>query len=184
MPSYVALGHKPASLFIVAASAHVARRRVDRAVASGLDIKSLSSGLRDEAAHEFMNSHAAPDGKLHVWSIRDSPNLRRVWMRFHANDWVLFYSEGFFTWAAKVAATTESLTLARAVWGQASDAEEYPLMIAFSRVQHVEASAWKYRAQVGSRFLGFRRVSDDRRDALVRRFGSLDGFIEDAAKPD
>ena len=163
------------SLFIVAASSRLARSRADRMVVEGMSTERLLPKLNDPDDIEFVQRYEY-DGRLHVWSIRESPSPILHWSRMRADDWTLFYNGGFFGAVAKVAATLESRSLASAVWGT-SEADELRHLVVFKDVTHVWAAAWQLRDLLGDRFLGFRRLADTRVTPLRDQFGSISNFI-------
>lgn len=161
------------SLFIVAASSKFARGRVERVVVKGLDTLRGSPSAEIAALADSLRQG---DGLLHAWSIRPSGNLDRAWNAMRPGDWLVFYQMGFISAAAKVAHREDSPALAAAIWGD-HEAEELRRVIAFDESYATWAAIWPHREILGARFLGFRRMSDERQQALRSKYGSVDLFI-------
>jgi len=168
-----------AALFIVAASSRLARTRAERLVVSGVESLRGAVAPTDQA---FVDRNRQPDGRLHVWSIRDSPTLANHWQRIRPGDWMLFYQMGFITIAARVASTVESETLASGVWGS-DQGIDLRRIVAFDEVWPIWATVWPHRELIGARFLGFRRVAADRQEAIKKAHGSVEGFVRKALVP-
>ncbi|HXV33553.1 MAG TPA: hypothetical protein VD769_06055 [Gaiellaceae bacterium] len=164
-------------LYIVPVSAPVARARATRTVFGGVKVASLGAAQSDGSCELIAEFSKDPACLIHVWAVRASRQLRGTWSRIATGDWFLFYSRGTILGAARVHGTCESGSMADALWGSAGGSE-FRLFVIFDRVERLEVPAWTYREVLGSRFIGFRRLSDDLRGALVRRFGSVDAFVE------
>ena len=168
-----------AALFIVAASARLARTRAERVVVVGVERLRVDVAAADEV---FVHEHRQPDGRLHVWSIRDSPTLANYWGRIRPGDWMLFYQMGFITIAARVAGTVESESLASGVWGP-DEAQDLRRLVAFDEVWPIWATVWPHRELIGARFLGFRRVSAEKQEAIKKAYGSIEEFVRNGLVP-
>lgn len=168
-----------AAIYIVAASSRLARTRAERLVVSGI------AGLRDDPHPDdqaWLEQYRQPDGRLHVWSIRDTPILAKYWARIRPGDWLLFYQMGFFTIAARVALTADSETIAGGVWGP-DEAVDLRRLVIFDECWPIWATVWPHRELIGARFLGFRRVSEDRQIAIRKAHGSADVFVRKVLIP-
>lgn len=164
-----------ASLFIVAASSRMARGRVKRSVLDGRDSASLTRLSDDDAS--FVAEVSDDQDRVRLWGVRDSPRLRGTWGKLAEGDWVLFFARGFLFAAGRVARTHASSALGKTLWGDPAGAE-FGLTIGFGSAVSLEVPASTYRSVLGARFLGFRQVNEEWRGAIVRRFGSVDEFIE------
>ncbi len=96
-----------------------------------------------------------------------------------AGDWLLFYQMGFFSAAASVGTRIESHALAAAIWG-IEEADELQRVILLRESHPVWAKAWPHREILGARFMGFRRLADERQDVLRKAYGSADAFVRKA----
>jgi hypothetical protein len=168
-----------AAIYIVAASSRLARTRAERLVVSGLaDLR----GIPHPDDQAWLEKNRQPDGRLHIWSIRDTPALAKYWGRIRPADWLLFYQMGFITIAARVALTLESETIAGGVWGP-DEAQDLRHLVVFDECWPIWASVWPHRELVGARFLGFRRVAEDKQAAIRSAYGSAGGFVRKALIP-
>jgi hypothetical protein len=164
-------------LYVVPVSARAPRARADRFAIKGVEPSALLRGVESDC--EPVAELSARDGeqRLHVWAVRSSGHLRGTWSRIAPGDWFLFVSRGRIFGVARVFGTCESRATATALWGP-TDGSEFRLLVVFDRVQELDVPAWEYRSVLGGRFIGFRRLSDDFRGALVRKFGSVDDFAQ------
>lgn len=168
-----------AAVFIVAASSRIARNRAERLVVAG--VQTLRSGV-SEADAAFLDLNRQADGRVHAWSVRDSPPLAKYWAHAKPGDWMLFYQMGFITIAARVRATIESEAIAGGMWGP-DEANDLRRIVIFDESWPIWASVWPHADLIGSRFLGFRRAAEDRQEAIRRKYGSVDAFVRKALIP-
>lgn len=161
------------ALFIVAASSKIARGRVERVVVKGLD---ALRGAPTPEVVSLADSFRQGDGRLHAWSIRPSTNLNRAWNEMRPGDWLVFYQMGFISAAGKVSHREDSPGLAAAVWGD-HEAEDLRRVITFDETQATWAAIWPHRELLGARFLGFRRMGEERQRALREQYGSVEEFV-------
>jgi len=169
---------KPA-LFIVAASSRFARGRVERVVVKGID---ELRGSPSEETVALADSLRLADGRIHAWSIHTSRRFERAWELMSMGDWMLFYQMGFFSAAARVSEHIDSPDLAAAIWGE-HEAEELRRVIAFNEAHAVWAKAWPYREIVGGRFMGFRRLAEERQEQVRATYGSVEAFVRQSIIP-
>lgn len=167
------------AVFIVAASSRLARTRAERLVVVG--VQSLRRDVSTEEA-AFLDLSRQADGRIHAWSIRDASLLAKHWERARPGDWMLFYQMGFITIAARVRATIESEAIAGGMWGP-GEAKDLRRIVFFDEAWPIWASVWPHANLIGSRFLGFRRVAEDRQAAIREKHGSLDAFVRKALIP-
>ena len=168
-----------AALFIVAASSRLARTRAERLVVLGVETLRGDVSGTDQL---FVDENRQPDGRLHVWSVRDSPTLANYWQRIRPGDWMAFYQMGFITIVARVKCTVESESVARGVWGP-DEANDLRRIVAFDEVWPIWATVWPHRELIGARFLGFRRVAADKQVAIKKAYGSVESFVRKALVP-
>jgi hypothetical protein len=167
---------RSASLYLVAASSHVAKARVKRSVLEGRDPASVAEATDDGDA-SFISRVTPSDGKFRVWAVRDSPRLIPTWSRMTEGDWVLFFARGYLFGAGHVSATHASRSLGVVLWGKENGAD-FSHLIAFDQVIPLAVRVSAFRDVLGTQVLGFRQVNADSRGAIVRRFGSIDAFVE------
>lgn len=164
-------------IYIVPVSARAAKARADRAAIRGVETRAITEKLKAEGA-ELPKLPRGSKDKLHLWAIRSTPQFRGTWGRIEPGDWFLFVSRGFIFGCARVFGRFESRPLATALWG-AADGSEFRLLILFDEVRQLDVPAWDFRPVLGGRFIGFRRLGDDLRGTMVRKYGSVDEFVTD-----
>lgn len=165
-------------LYVVPVSARAVRGRADRAVVDGVDADRLLAAADDGSCDALTRLARQRRAKrFHVWAVRASSRIRGTWSRVQRGDWFVFYSRGRIFAVARVFDTCESQSLATALWG-AADAADFRYLVLFDQVASLDVPAWEYRSVLGGRFIGFRRLSDDLRATLSRKYGSVEEFIQ------
>lgn len=164
-------------LYIVPVSARSARARANRFAVAGVQPSTIPHEGENGCDPIAELTKRKDVDRVHLWAVRASGHLRGTWSRIAPGDWFLFYSRGRIFGVARVFGTCESRSTASALWGPA-DGSEFRLLVIFDQVKELDVPAWDYRSVLGGRFIGFRRLSDDFRGTLIRKFGSVDEFAE------
>lgn len=165
-------------MYVVPVSARAARSRANHVVFKGVEAARLLAAAEDDSCEALTRLRRKQKGKLlHLWAVRASTQLRPTWSRIAPGDWFVFYSRGRIFGVARVFDICDSRAVATALWGR-KDGSEFRLLVLFDQVEQLDVPAWDYRSVLGSRFIGFRRLSDNLRATLIRKFGSVDAFVQ------
>jgi hypothetical protein len=163
-------------VFVVPVSARPARQRAQHVVVGGIPGDVLRDTMKGQLCaplEDLERAHGVD--RFHLWGVRATIRVRGTWNRIAPGDWFLFVSRGFLFAAARVFGTCDSKETATALWGPL-DGSDFRLLVVFDEVVATDVSVWDYRPILGSRFVGFRRLSDDFRATLLRKYGSVDQF--------
>lgn len=165
-------------LYLVPVSAQVARARAKRFAFQGTDgtplLRAADDVSRDALTRLQKQTKAE---RINLWAVRSGAHLQGTWSRIQPGDWFLFYARGRIFGSARVFDICESRSIATALWGH-EDGSAFSLLVLFDQVEQLSLPAWDYRSVLGGRFIGFRRLSDEFRTTLIRRFGSVDDFVQ------
>ena len=150
--------------------------------------KTIEGGYKKNDLIEFLSAEdkKALDGvnTLMIWGNR--PSLKSRWAKMRKGDWVLFYQNGYITYAGKLLYKTHNKTIADKLWGQTESGKgsyvswEYVFFLTDLRPVKISYRAMAQLAGYkGATVQGFLPYSNTGTKNIISRFGSLEKFLDE-----
>ena len=168
------------SLFVFTASNPSAQRHWTTSIVNPISPQLVSTHVSQEKLPLLRDA----TGRFFAWGAQPGTANVRNWERMRTGDYVLGYFNKAYHCITRVLAKHHSPECAKAVWGIDNDpnSEKYgttwEYMYFLDEPQLCSVAADQVEDILGQGFQGFARVSDIKLEAIRKRFGSVDGFIE------
>jgi hypothetical protein len=164
------------NIFVYSAAGEKARLHYQHTMHQGLKLAQVS-GFIDEAEEIYALREAYSDGTAYLWGGRSGGPDEGYWEQMIAGDLALCYRERRFVSYSFLVTKVKNAALGRFAW---PDERKRPFDLVYFLTKPTDidkpvASLSKYFGEV---YQGLRRVA--RTDEIIRDFGSLETFVNDA----
>ena len=153
-----------------------ARPDVTPAAEEGRELESLLPLIRDENQREDLR-RCHPDGRCYPWGVRETGGNRSAWEMMAPGDLVLGCRDRSIVSAAFVRMKLHHPALAARLWGDPPGGP-YALIV-FSDRPHVGEVPIvpQMHGYLELDVRGFSRLDPEKRDRILRGYGSLETFV-------
>ncbi|MFB6114217.1 MAG: AAA family ATPase [Halodesulfurarchaeum sp.] len=156
-------------VFLVPSSNSAARENFDRTVLDGVEVEVIES-------HSSLSF--TPE-RLPVWGTKEG-NLS-TWEQLREGDYLLFYQEGAYAYAARILTTEESEDLARTLWPDHEEDSPWKYIMYLQDVFPIDVSRSEINdlADYSDGFapMGFQTLNDAAVSAIRSEHGSIWEFL-------
>jgi MoxR-like ATPase len=156
-------------IFLVASSAQDAVENFRRTVLDGVD----RSTVREHATVPFRSA------KLPVWGTKGGNH--GAWKKVTEGDYLLFYQDQMYAYAARVLGTEENEALGRELWPnhEAGDPWKYILYLTDVRETDISRMEINRHANYADNFApqGFQSVREEGVQSIQEQYGSIEEFV-------
>lgn len=168
----------PPRIFVFTARKPKAQRNLVISIKNPIDeepvFDSFGSAHRDD-----LERIQEEGGGFYAWGavpgVRNIPN----WKAMERGDYVLCMYGNTYHYVARVLAKYNNERFARRVWGEDEGGETWEYMYFLTEPLEVERHVSEFEGYLNAVYRGFTRISDDRLDAILDDYGSIEGLIKE-----
>lgn len=145
-------------------------------VNEGFDIDAILPFIREKSRIEELKRFC-PDGKCHLWGARESAESASAWNAMAKDDLVLGCRGGSIVSAAYVWMKIRNPELAARLWNPGGE-EPYSLLCFTDEPQWGDVSIVpQMRGYLDRDCTGFAKLASEKRENILRAYGSFETFI-------
>jgi hypothetical protein len=165
------------SLFVFTAGNTEAQQHLQLSIKSSLPPETVLGNF-DGSAHPHLLEIQNQAGGFYAWGATPGLQNEARGERMKEGDSVLCVYGNTYRYAARVVATFRNANCARAIWGTDADGRTWEYMYFLTKPVEVTRPVMDLAEELSERYLGFTRIGDEKVERLVRRYGSLDAFVD------
>ncbi len=146
------------------------------AISTGCELETVLSFIRDDIQVEKLKNFY-PDGQCHIWGVLERGDNHSIWNAMAEGDLVLGCRNRSIASASYVLMKTDNPSLAAGLWGERS---EKPFrLICFTDRPHIgEVPIFQQMLiYLEQDFGDFTKLGSDKRDNILRDYGSFELFV-------
>lgn len=121
---------------------------------------------------------ADDEGQHFAWAAKPGPRNDKTWASMQPGDYVIFYSQGLYSYIATVKLRIQNADLAEALWGHGDDGSRWELIYFVTHPIRIDIPLENLADVFQSApYQGFVELSDARAAAIEAEYGTIDDFI-------
>jgi len=168
------------NLFVFTASRPEAYQHYIDTIENGFDLVSVKDCLSYEDFNKLSSIYQ--DKKVRAWGSTPGEGNIRTWEKMNIGDPVLIYRKGNFEYYAFVTHKIHNKELANNLWRENDLGQTWEYVYFLDNLVEISVPVSTFNDLMGFQSnynpQGFARISEERKDSLIERFGSIDKFLD------
>lgn len=166
-------------IFIFTAGDKKARAHLDESILNPVPFARMQEAL-GHSQTEYYRSLIPDEEGFHAWGAVPGPVNQRTWNAMQVGDLVLTVYGNRYHFLSSVIGKLDNPGLASRIWGQDEDGNTWQYMYLLSRPQRVAIDVMREPVvnYLNKGYRGFTRISDEKVQAILKAYGSLDRFVQ------
>ena len=167
-------------IFVFTAGKPEARDHLKDSITQAVSFSRMEKILGPERTSQFKALTNA-DG-FYAWGAVPGPKNRPTWEAMRVGDIVLTVYGNRYRFLSTVSGTLHDKDMAREIWGTDSEGDTWEYMYLLTQPQALDVGvlAEPVVSYLNRGYRGFTQISDEKVQAILEKFDSLDHFVEHA----
>lgn len=165
-------------IYIFTAGNAAAREHLETTIKESLPLERVL-GLFENGTHDQIRAFDAEHG-LYAWGAVPGQQNSNRWQSLKPGDWMLCVFDNHYQYVTRVLDKYDNKRFALDIWGTDPSGNTWQLMYFLTKPVKVSVPVASLSGDLNSRYMGFFKIGDEKISSIIRRFGSIDNFIETA----
>ena len=170
-------------IFVFTAGDKDARKHLKDSITNPVPFSVLTTQLPQGVAQYFQSLMPNQTG-FYAWGAVPGERNLPTWKNMQVGDLVLTVFDNQYHYFSSVMGKVHSHALAKEIWGVDAEGQTWEYMYFLSKPQPISAlvTAEPLKSLLNNGYRGFTRISHERTENIISRYGSLETFIAQELK--
>jgi len=167
-------------IFVFTAGKPEARDHLKDSITQAVSFSRMEKVLGPERAAPF--KALTNDDGFYAWGAVPGPKNKPMWEAMRVGDIVLTVYGNRYKFLSTVSGTLHDKDMAREIWGTDDNSRTWEYMYLLTQPQALDVGVLTEPvvSYLNRGYRGFTQISDEKVQAILEKFGSLDHFVEQA----
>lgn len=163
-------------IFIFTAGNAQARANLSKSISSPIELSWIQRFFNESDVH--LVTKKSNGRGFYAWGATPTERNLRTWSKMQPGDWVFCVFENHYRYVARIVSVFDNPAFARATWGESVKGETWQYVFFLTKPTRIDISYQELSPFLATSYQGFTRVSPNRADGIVERYGSVEEFME------